>query len=135
VKLVDLYEWTKHYITFRDILKRQIVKKTFLSTSIVIEEKKETKLYLVMENLSEAIAIIKKAKDKTIIIATLNTIINCNKLIDNWDAFAKEAQLTVLFVDVVLNDKWSIHPSTHQHIADTKTLKEGILSLHNLPKK
>lgn len=135
MNLVDLYEWTKHYINFKDILKRQIVKKTYLNTSIVIEEKKDTKMYLVMETLADAIESVNKIKDKTTIIVTLNTVPNCNTLVDNWELFANKANTSLIFVDVALDDKWIIHPATHQHIADNKTLKEGIFSLHNLQKK
>ncbi|MFP4523001.1 MAG: hypothetical protein ACOCQQ_00065 [Candidatus Nanoarchaeia archaeon] len=132
---MDLYEWTKHYIAFKDILKRQIVKKTYLTTSIVVEEKKEKKLYLVMETLSDSVESIKKTKGKKTIIVTHNTITNCNTLIKEWDIFAQEANITIIFVNVDLDDKWIIHPATHQHIADKKNLKEGIFSLHNVEKK
>ena len=103
---MSLYDWTKHYITFRDLVKRQIVKKTFLETSILVEEKKEKKIYLVMEELEDALSSLKKFKDDTkSYIITLNTNKNCTTLIDNWKEFSKYKQLTIIFFELEKNEK------------------------------
>jgi hypothetical protein len=133
---MDLYEWTKHYIAFRDMMKKQIIKKTFLETSIVVKEKKEEKIYLVMEELKKTIPSLKKLKRNVkIYITTLNNISNCNTLIEDWNKFSIYDHLTIIFVEIQENEKWIIHPATHQSIADKESLEEGIMGLYNATKQ
>ena len=133
---MNLYDWTKHYIVFKDLMKKQIVKKTFLETSIIVEEKKEQKIYLVMEVLEEALPSLKKIKKEyKYYITTINNMNNCNSLINKWEEFSKHKNLTILFVDVQENEKWIIHPATHHSISEEKILKEGILSMYQASKQ
>lgn len=132
---MDLYEWTKHFIKYKDVIARRIKTIKFLDTSIHVEEKEKfnntKKIYLVYENLEEGIQASSKLKDEKGIIVCLNTKINKNILIKNWKKLLKMKDITILFAHPGTNEKWMIHPKTHSKINEAEKLNESIEILFN----
>ena len=132
-KNMDLYEWTKHFIKYKDVISRRIKTTKFLDTTIHIEEKTGIKkIYLVYENLEEGIKASSKLKDEKGIIVTLNTKTNVDVLRDNWKEILKKDQdITILFAHPGTNEKWMIHPETHAKINEERKLNESLDVLFN----
>ncbi len=124
---MDLFEWTKQYIKFRDVMKREvkeIIEKN--NHEIITEEKKENKRYLINDKIEEAIKQIRN-EEKTIIVCS-NEKENIKELIKDWNKVKNNKKLTIIFTETETNEKWLIHPNTHNKITDN--LKEGLNTLY-----
>lgn len=124
---MQLTEWLKHYITFKDCMKKQIISVNIQKESIIVEEKKETKTYYVHPQLAAIID--KKAKEKTFLVC-LNSRENIKTLLEQWSQLITQKQLIILFVHPSTNDVWLINPSVHHNITEEKNLPEGIQAMH-----
>ena len=126
---MDLYEWTKHYISFRDCIKKQIVKQEFEEDSVLVEEKKGNKEYYINQDLGK---LIPKIKDgiKTFLVCE-NTEKNIHILVKEWDELIKNKEITIIFANAKTNQSWLINPRLHSHISERDKLKEGLISLCN----
>lgn len=62
------------------------------------------------------------------LVATLQRKENIEELIKNWAAYARNPDLTIIFVNPAKNERWSIKPALHQSIADGD-IGQGIWSL------
>ena len=130
---MDLYEWTKHFIKYKDVIAKKIKNIKFLDTTIHVEEKSGTKkIYLIYENLEEGIKASSKLKEEKGIIVTLNTRTNVNTLSNKWkEILKKEQDITILFAHPGTNEKWMIHPETHSKINEEEKLNESLEVLFN----
>lgn len=126
---MDLYEWVKHYISFRDAMRKQIIDTKYLETMIVVQEKSEQKLYFIFEHLEDCAGAIKKINGEKATIITLNTKENADYLIKQWEIFSEKKDLTIIFAHPGTNEKWLIHPVSHNKISERKQLKESIYTL------
>lgn len=130
---MNLYDWTKQYILFKDTLIKKIKKIDCLEKSILVEEKIIKKEYYVVEKLENhnlQNKEIKQTKEKKIIISVLNTKSNIDYLIEKW-AFFSENEITIMFAHPGTNEKWIIHPKTHNKIVEKEKLKSSIKVLFN----
>ncbi|MFH1649139.1 MAG: hypothetical protein ABIA93_01160 [Candidatus Woesearchaeota archaeon] len=64
------------------------------------------------------------------VFVTESTSENIDRLIAEWDKFANNPNITLIFVNVSNGDKWGLKPYHHAKIADKSTLKQGLLSMH-----
>lgn len=131
---MKLYEWTKHYIKFKDQFKKEIIEIELKNKNILVKEKKETKEFIVMEKLDNLNAELKNIKKEKTIIVCLNNKKNVEIVYNNWNEIIKYPQLTLIFVQPTNNEKWLIHPATHNKIAEKikdslKILYESISSI------
>ncbi len=125
---MELYEWTKHNITYKDSMKKQILKQTFNENNILVEEKKGKKHYYINEQLQK---ISKYAKEKeTIYLICSNTKENIEELYKSWEQFIANRKLTIIFANPETNQSWLIHPRTHEFISDREKIEEGFQTLH-----
>jgi len=129
-KNMDLYEWTREYIRFKDIIQKRIKKLEEKESIILVEEKNKTKTYIIVEKLNEGVEKLNKHdKKEHLIITTLNTENNSKELISSWDELLKYEDLTIIFCHPGTNEKWLIHPKSHDKISEKKQLKEGVRTL------
>jgi len=122
---MDLYEWTKHYIKFRNCVKKNIIKLELENNKIITKEKDIKKTYLISENIINSI---KKIDKGITIIVCLNTKENIENINNNWNLFSKKKELTIICVKPDTNEKWSIHPATHNKISEN--IKKGLETLY-----
>lgn len=52
------------------------------------------------------------------LVVTLQRKENVDELIRNWELYAKNPELTIIFVNPARNEKWSIKPALHAKIAE-----------------
>lgn len=130
---MNLYEWTKEFIKYKDVIFKRIKTIKFLDTTIHVEEKNGTKkIYFVCENIQDGLAQIDTLKDEKGIITTLNTSKNVSVLIKEWDSLLKNKKdVTILFSHPGTNEEWMIHPKTHAKISEKEKLSESINILFN----
>ncbi len=120
---MNLKEWTKEFIRFKDCMKRQIITLEETEKGFLVEEKKEVKHYLVQEDLT----LPEERSEKTFIM-TMHTKENVQVLKDQWEVFAKEKTLTIYFVNIKTNEKWHIQPYIHAKITEDIEKSIDILS-------
>lgn len=125
---MNLTEWTKHYVKFKDCMKKQIESIDELEDKLIVHEKKEDKTYFIIEELKEEFLLEPKAKEKSFIV-TLNKLNNVKFLAENWKSIENE-EITIIFANTKTNESWVVHPKTHSKISDNKTIKQGLISLH-----
>lgn len=128
---MELYEWTKHYIKFKDCIKKQITEMIFEDNQIVAKGKNEDKTYFIADKIKNSID--KLNNKKTTIIICLNTKENINEINNEWNLLITKPKLTIICAQPTTNERWSIHPSTHHKISENikyglKTLYESITS-------
>ena len=131
---MELYEWTKHYIKFKDQFKKQIQKTTYETNLIIVKTKTETIKYFITEKLENSIKLKNKEKNEKTILVCLNSKENLKTITTKWDELINE-QLTIIFVNPKTNEKWLIQPKTHNKIAEKikdslKILYESINSIN-----
>lgn len=122
---MELYEWTKHYIKFKDCMKRNIKELIEEENKIKTHEKKENKIYLIAEDITTHIN--ETCKEYKILV-TLNTKKNVDTVINNWKTLITEENLSIIFANPQTNETWTIHPKTHHKISEK--IKEGLLTLY-----
>ena len=125
---MNLKDWTKHHLKFKDCFKKQIIEIKELDNSLIVHEKKEDKIYLISEELTEDL--INKKTDNKKYVVILNTEANVETLIKKWN-YVENKDLTIIFVNNKTNENWLINTQLHSKIADKKSIKQGLMSLHN----
>jgi len=59
----------------------------------------------------------------------LNTDENFKFLIRNWKKLSEIKNLSFVFVNLKINDKWVINPHTHSMIADPSSIESGLRTM------
>ncbi|MGV8172266.1 MAG: hypothetical protein ACP5OA_06260 [Candidatus Woesearchaeota archaeon] len=128
----QLAEWTVNYVKNRDLTFRKLIKYTEKNKDEYIEFEFKDKIvpHLIIDKLSENIfEEIKKYEHK--VVVCLNTDENFKFLIKNWKKLSDIKNLSVLFVNLKLNDKWIINPHTHSMIADPDSIESGLRTMYD----
>ena len=127
----ELADWTIQYVKNRDLTFRKLVKFNEHANEdrIDFEFKDKTVTYLVVDKLSDKILdLIKKYEHK--VIACLNNDDNFKFLIKHWKLLSDTKNLSLLFINLKLHDKWVINPHTHSMIADPLTIESGLRTMY-----
>jgi len=128
---MDLTEWAVHYIKQKDLVKKDLVSYKEEKDRVLCEYKEGIKAtYYCKENLD--LSKIKSVKDDEITFF----VCMCNEhnfriLVDNWDLFKKKNNLTFIFLNPNIAEKWIIKPFVHSKIADPATLKQGLRTMYD----
>jgi hypothetical protein len=129
--IMDLKEWTVHYIKQKDLIKGDLISFKEEDNRIVCTYKEGVKAtYYFDDNLD-----LKKIKD-TKHEETCFFVCICNEhdfkiLADNWDLFKARPNLTFIFLNPTIAEKWVIKPWVHAKIADPATLKQGLRTMYD----
>jgi hypothetical protein len=127
---MDLKEWTIHHIKQKDLVTRDLVSYKEEGDKILCEYKEGRKAtYYCSENLElnkiKAIA----NNDTATMVCSCNEH-NFKVLVDNWDLFKTRQNLTFIFLNPALAEKWVIKPFVHAKVADPATLKQGLRTMY-----
>lgn len=128
---INLREWAVHYIKQMDAVKGNLVSYREEEDKVLCDYKEGRKAtYLCSENLEmEKLKAINM--DETLYIVCLCNEHNLKVLMDNWDLFKSKQNLTFIFLNPRLAEKWIIKPYFHAKIADPKTLKQGLRTMYD----
>lgn len=127
---MDLKEWTVHHIKQRDMINKDLVSYKEEEEKILCEYKEGRKgVYYCTENL-ELSKIKKMPGNEATTIVSLCNEHNYKLLVDNWDLFKKNQNLTFMFLNPDLAEKWVIKPYIHAKVADPATLKQGLRTMY-----
>lgn len=124
---MELYDWAKHYIKFKDCMKKKIKELVLEEGTIIAKEKEEEKTYFIAENIKEIIT--KINFETTTYLVCLNTKANIDTIYKEWKELITKPKLTIICAEPNSNESWSIHPSTHHKIAEN--IKEGLQTLYD----
>jgi len=126
----QLYDWTINYVKNKDLAFRKLVKFTEHPTedNIEFEFKDKTIAHFIIDKLSDKIFnLIKDHEHKA--ITCPNSEDNFKFLIKEWKKLSEIKNLSLVFVNLKINDKWIINPHTHSMIADPSTIESGLRTM------
>ncbi len=124
----DLKTWCIHYIRSRDAMERKLVSIDEQGDKVVATYKNRVVTFVPQDVLS-----VDAAKLSGIVtVVCLQTIKNFQTLVSGFGEFAKNDQLTVIFLNPAVGDKWVVKPSVHAAVADKSNLKAGLQSLYDM---
>jgi len=124
---MNLTEWTQAYISYLNSFRNNLISREVKENVFVCEYKDKGKIiYVVHENLNE---FDKKDIKENSVLVCLNTKVNLNYLIENWNNYIKFRTLKIIFSNPNLNLQWTILPYTHNRFSDPKNLKNGLKSI------
>jgi hypothetical protein len=130
----DLKEWFIIYIKHRDVFLKKIkeIKDIEKNHINIIQTDKTIKTYI-YPKLDESIKEINNLNNnEDINIITANNSNNIKICIKDWNLFSKYNNLKIYFVNPYSKNnekKWILSPYTHNKIAETKMLKQGLISM------
>lgn len=126
---MDLYEWTKQYIRFRDSIKKQIINQRFGDKDILVEKKTGIEHYFIEPELDMLVNKIQE-KEATYLVC-VNSKKNISTVFSIWDKLIEQKKLTIIFANPQSNQSWLIKPRLHEQISEREQLKKGLQSLYN----
>ena len=128
---MDLKEWVVNHIKQKDLVKNNLISYKEEDQKVLCEYKEGIKgVYYFGENLE-----LSKIKSvKTEIASTFVCFANEHNfkiLVDNWGLFKSKQNLSFIFLNPNIAEKWVIKPFVHAKIADPTTLKQGLRTMYN----
>jgi len=126
----ELANWTVNYVKNRDLTFRKLVKyaEKTKDDCIEFEFKDKTVSHFIVDKLSDKIFDMIKAHDHKVLVCP-NIEENFKFLIKNWKKLSDAKNLSFLFVNLKLGDKWVINPHTHSMIADPESIESGLRTM------
>ena len=125
---MDLKEWTINYVKNKDIWNKKLLKHTISGEVIEFKFKDKLHDYIVKEKLnSEILKTWLKSNSITIVCLCIDD--NFDFLLKHWDSLKENSKLSLIFVNLVENNKWIINPHTHSLIADPDSFEIGLKSM------
>jgi hypothetical protein len=121
----DLVTWAEHYLRARDAFERKMVSMEKTDTGLVVTYKNRKLVVVAQDKLDDTVA---TSKDE-ILLVTAQTDANFAALLKAFAAFAEKKDLTVVFVNPKLNEKWLLKPAIHASVADKESLKAGLTTM------
>jgi hypothetical protein len=126
----ELADWTVNYVKNKDLTFKKLVsyKSHDKDEYISFEFKDRTISHFILEKIPEKVFELLKGHEHKVIIC-LNTDENFKFLIKNWKKLSDIKNLSFLFVNLKVNDKWIINPHTHSMIADPDSIESGLRTM------
>jgi len=126
----ELSAWTVNYVKNRDLTFRKLVtyKEHTKEEYISFEFKDKTITHFIVDKVTEKIFDIIKAHDHKVIVCP-NSEENFKFLTKYWKKLSDTKNLSFLFVNLKLSDKWVINPHTHSMIADSESIESGLRTM------
>jgi len=127
---MDLKEWAVQYIKQKDMIKQDLVSYKEEENKVLCEYKEGKKAVFICKENLELDNIKNIKKDETFFLVCLCNEHNFKVLADNWDLFKTKQNLTFLYLNPGIAEKWIIKPFIHAKIADPITLKQGLRTMY-----
>ncbi len=126
----DLKEWAIHHIKQKDMVKRDLVSIKEEDGKLICDLKEGIAVYYYADNLNFEKMKSVTDNDVTYFVCECNEH-NFKLLVTNWDLFKTKPNLTLIFLNPKLSEKWIIKPYIHARIADPATLKQGLRTMYD----
>ena len=126
---MELKEWTKHYIKFKDAMKKKIKTITEKEFGYEVEEKDGKKVYYVVHHVSDGLKHIEELKGERIYFITPNTQTNVKETVKSWESLKDHRELTIIYANARTNESWLLHPYTHANVSEEGSLEQGLQAL------
>jgi len=122
---MNLKDWTLHFIKFRDSMKKEIVNITIRDNIIIAFTKTGQKKYFICENF----VLPQQCDCDHCYYILISTPKNIEHLVQNWELFNKQKNVTFIIIDKSLHKKTMINPYNHSNYCDTSNLRETIATM------
>lgn len=125
-----LKEWTVNYIRHKDTVSGKLlsIEADDKKNILVVKFKDKTVVHHIIESLDEKSLILIKDPDHKVFVMP-NIEKNFDFLIKHWKDFSASRNLTMIFVNMKINDKWIINPYLHSMIADPESIQTGLKTM------
>ncbi|MBR9692854.1 hypothetical protein GOV07_02875 [Candidatus Woesearchaeota archaeon] len=128
---MDIGEWAEHYIKHRDLFEHKIEKIEKKGDNQLIITQKDSVTYtcLVIAELDEGLLPNLATQEKVLLITT-NLKENVHFVVKHWKDFSAHEGLKIVFAHAAKNEKWVLIPHGHAKVAESASLKTGLLTMH-----
>ncbi len=124
----ELKEWTINYVKHKDSPFKRLVGYEEKKDIIEFKFKDKANIHVITERIdANTLDQIKSYEHKTVVC--FNTDDNLKFLLKEWNKFSAIKNLTLIFVNLKNNDKWTINPHVHAMIADPESLETGLRTM------
>lgn len=125
-------DWTINYVKNKDLTFKKLIKYTEHAKNYYVdfEFKDKSVVHFIIDKASDKIFDAIKDHAYKVIVCP-NTEENFKFLIKNWKKLSEIKNLSFVFVNLKINDKWIINPHTHSMIADPDTIESGLRTMYD----
>ena len=117
------------FIRHKDLATKKIDSIEDKGSELLVRQKDKRNIQGYLTEKIDASLLKKADSDDTKMVFCPNTEENLKFLVKNWKKFIKIKNLTMIFVNLEINDKWIINPKFHSMIADPSTIGQGLRSM------
>ena len=128
-----LNDWTREWLLSRDAVNRRIVsidqKNENEASGLLVVHRSDGDQRVIIQPILEGNWSSEAATANMIV--TLNTPENVRAVVSEWSVLVKNEKLLVVFCNPKArgDQKWIVKPSTHNKIADSSSLRQGLLTM------
>ena len=128
---MDLNEWAEHYVKHRDLFEHKIERVEKKGDNRLIITQKDGSSYpcLVIAELDEGLLPNLTTQEKALLI-TKNLKENVHFVVKHWKELSAHQGLKIVFAHAAKNEKWVLTPHGHAKVAESASLKLGLLTMH-----
>jgi fructose-1-phosphate kinase PfkB-like protein len=119
---MNLHEWTKQYVKFKDAMKKLITSVEEKEDRIIVHQKTTDLTYVLQPTLT--------SPEENTITVCFNSKENIEFIIKKFDTL-KTKQVTFILVNLDANEKWLLHPKTHANITEPESVAQGLKTLYS----
>ena len=120
-----LKEWAINYIKNKDIIDKNIKNIKENNRGFLVEYKHKKHYFIIKPDIHE----INNIKDDFISLVLFNTKKNLEFILNKWKKLIKYKKLSIYLINLNNNEKWALHPFTHNKVCINKKLKNGLITL------
>ena len=123
---MTLNEWCVHYIRARDAFEQKLKSIDEAPDKIVCHYKDKDATFLPIETLRSDLP------SGSLTVVCLQNQQNFDTLVSNFSEYAKNPNLTIIFLNPKLDEKWLLKPAVHAAVADKANLKQGLATMYQM---
>ncbi|MBN1502685.1 hypothetical protein JW930_04010 [Candidatus Woesearchaeota archaeon] len=123
----DLVSWTLLYVKNKDILQKKLLDYSVQDNALICNYTYGKHTYYIHKTLNESL--INNLNNEYITLVCLNTKKNLLFVVKHWSKLIKYCKLSIVYANPEMNEKWVLHPYTHNRIADANSLKIGLQTM------
>ena len=125
----ELYDWAKTFVKNKDLVMRKLVGIDDKKDHFIAKYKDKEVTHFVTETLTDkAFSQIEGVTHKAIVC--LNSEANLAFLTKHWKKLSEIKNLSFIFVNLKMHDKWVINPHLHSMVADPDSIESGLRTMY-----
>ena len=134
-----LVDWTVNFVKNKDAISKKIeqIENGKDGFDLYVKYKDKEQYFIVLPKIADVDSIIKRIGDSAksdashFSIVTLNSKVNFEAMLKNWNMLAEFRLLNITFINPFSggDKKWGIYPYIHNKVCDESSLKSGLKAM------